>query len=676
MNTEPIYELRERLRAAAMAGTSLLSEDFRLKRAYEAFKPLESASPVFAKAGQLTAKLTEPDCQDPQGALLDAITLVDAVICTLGAVNVAGEVENAGEMDANGNAGSLIVNAPYSTLKTLLEALTTSGNGHYGTVCDMHEYHPELFQDYRVKHTLVQALGASYSELADRVEQWMIEDGDKTILPALYKNFDPRGKKEMVRRVRVIGSLAGAEANDFYVRMLADAQKEVRTELIRALGYDQGNVSLLFDLTRTEKGKNKDKVYEMLAAIQDGNVTDFYEELARKKPDSALKYLRNSTTEWSAELVADIFDRTAEKFDTAGSASDKEKQELSGRLQGIARALFGKGGARICECYRRLLAQKEKLNALLRETWKEPKNAYEKDVLQYGALTPLRFGYKTKGADIEAVLGKFLHHSIIVNPDPDLQALAMELYQNGNSGKTNINFLSAAATVKISEGGDCADWLEEQITEKVLLVPKRSKERLMAVIEAANYILWDRKENRYHFYASYVDGDSEDLRMAGWNGVIYEDFYYADHSSVRRRIELPHAGELIRWLIRQETSQQHEKVLAQLVPSNDEALCREVGEYFYHRITGASINDRNRLVYYLKQCGWKDCKGLGVNVVKNDPGITEWNLYGWLINLPGSKEAIMEEMRTVCRMIRNGELKVKKLNTKELEGYMDRWYMA
>ncbi len=36
----------------------------------------------------------------------------------------------------------------------------------------------------------------------------------------------------------------------------------------------------------------------------------------------------------------------------------------------------------------------------------------------------------------------------------------------------------------------------------------------------------------------------------------------------------------------------------------------------------------------------------------------------------------MEEMRTVCRMIKSGELKVKKLNTEELEGYMDRWYMA
>ena len=88
MDTEPIYELRDRLRAAGIAGTNLLSEDFRLKRAFEAFKPLETASPVFAKIGQLAQQLLSPDCQNPQGALLDTMTLVDAVICTLGAVDV------------------------------------------------------------------------------------------------------------------------------------------------------------------------------------------------------------------------------------------------------------------------------------------------------------------------------------------------------------------------------------------------------------------------------------------------------------------------------------------------------------------------------------------------------------------------------------------------------------
>ena len=70
MDTTPIYELRARLRAAGIAGTSLLSEDFRLKRAYEAFKPLEAASPVFAKLGQLTTQLLAPDCPNLQKCIV------------------------------------------------------------------------------------------------------------------------------------------------------------------------------------------------------------------------------------------------------------------------------------------------------------------------------------------------------------------------------------------------------------------------------------------------------------------------------------------------------------------------------------------------------------------------------------------------------------------------------
>ncbi|MDE5823200.1 MAG: hypothetical protein K2H91_00730 [Lachnospiraceae bacterium] len=145
MNAEPIYDLRERLRAAAMAGTNLLSEDFRLKRAYEAFKPLETASPVFAKVGQLTEQLLTPDCQNVQGALLDTITLADAVICTLGKVDVSGEIESPGTINAEENTGSVMINAPYSALKGLLEALTTSGGGHYGYICDTHENNLNFF---------------------------------------------------------------------------------------------------------------------------------------------------------------------------------------------------------------------------------------------------------------------------------------------------------------------------------------------------------------------------------------------------------------------------------------------------------------------------------------------------------------------------------------------------
>jgi len=667
MDTGPIYELRERLRAAAMAGTSLLSEDFRLKRALEAFKPMEAASPVFAKVGQLTEQLIAPDCPNPQGALLDAITLADAVICTLGTVDVAGEIDFDKIINVEANAGSLIVNAPYSTLKELLEALTTSGGGHYGYVCDTHEKHPELFRDYRVKHTLIQALDASYSELADQVEQWLIEDDDKTILPALYQDFDPKGKREMVRRVKVIGALAGAEANDFYVKMLGEAQKDVRTELIDALRYEPRNLSLLFDLSKTEKGKNKDKVFELLAAVQEGElftavqeeeVREFFKDLAKKKPEYVLKCLKNSTTEWSAGLVAGLCEKLFEKLDTVDSASDKEKRELSDRLQDIVRAIFGKGGTQICACYKKLLTQKNTINALVKETEQKTKNTYYTyNVLQYGVLTSSGFWRKEGGLDIEAALGMVLHHSLIVNPDSDLQALAMELYQDGDSVKKNIKFLSAAATVKFLDDENCAEWLDKQITKTdIPFAKKLSKERLSAVIDAMNHISWDSKKNGYQFHGSYVD------------------VYYTDYKSVERAVRLPHAKEMIHWLLKQDGSNAIDQILAQLVPLNDEAMCKEVGEYFYKKAFGIKDNYRYQLVYRMKNCGWTVCKGLGVNAVKNDPSISAGVLYRWLITLPGDKEAIMEEMRTICSMVKSGELKATKLKLKELEGYMNEWY--
>ena len=134
MDITPIYELRTRLRAAAIAGTNLLSEDFRLKRAVEAIQPLEAASPVFAKIGALARELLSPEQADKEGTLLDAITLVDALLCTQGEVTVTGEVQPL----MIENRGNAVSNAPYSEVKALLDALLNSGGGRYSYLTEMH----------------------------------------------------------------------------------------------------------------------------------------------------------------------------------------------------------------------------------------------------------------------------------------------------------------------------------------------------------------------------------------------------------------------------------------------------------------------------------------------------------------------------------------------------------
>lgn len=301
MDTTPVYDLRERLRAAAIAGTNLLPEDFRLKRAYEAFKPLESASSVFAKAGQLTEQLLSSDCQNPQGILLDTISLMDAVICTLGTVDVKGELEQPDMIGTGTAMAKRIVHAPCSKVKALIEALTTSGSGNYSLVHDMHTSDSEIFADYRVRYAMVQALGASYAELAEMVKGWLA-DKDEMLIPLLKKEFDPKGWKGMVRRIQLIEKLAGASENDFYMEMLKTATGEVRTALIGALQHEPSNIEVLFDMEKTEKGKNKQTVLSVLAAMEDERCYGLFHAIAVKKPAEVCECLTPSTTDWAAHL--------------------------------------------------------------------------------------------------------------------------------------------------------------------------------------------------------------------------------------------------------------------------------------------------------------------------------------------------------------------------------------
>ena len=300
MNLAPIYELRSRLRTTMIAGTNLISEDFRLKRAVEEIKPLEALSPVFARIGQLSAALLTENGEDREGVLIETITLVDALLCTQGQVAVTGEIT---PLTAD-SWGSVITNAPYSAVKTLVEALTTSGNGHFQFVIDTHKEKPDLFRDYRVKSAMVAALGAAYAELAEQVAVWLKEEGEE-IVPLLQKDFDPKGKKEMVRRVQVMEAVAGGKCNDFYVRVLPEAERDVKNELIYALRHHSDNIERLLELVRKEKGNAKKMAYYALAALEDERAEKFFRELDEKKPMDALIYLRMTSTGWAARMVGE-----------------------------------------------------------------------------------------------------------------------------------------------------------------------------------------------------------------------------------------------------------------------------------------------------------------------------------------------------------------------------------
>ena len=653
MDTTPIYELRERLRAAAMAGTSLLAEDFRLRRACEMFKPLAAASPVFAKIGQLTEQLLSPDISHPQGALLDAVSLTDAVICTLGAVDVAGEITPLEIVGSEETADAMIVNAPYSVLKELLEGLEGTGGACYR----IREEHPALFRDYRVKYALVQALGASYAEFANDVAKWLCEDRDKSILPLLYRDFDPAGKREMVRRVEVIEAVAGADANDFYIKMLDTAQKEVRQALIFALRHHQDNVPLLLEMTKKERGKNKDAAFWALANIENAQAAAYFKKYAEKNPKAVLGYLTDASSEWAAEVVEELCDRVLEQIENINevSAEEKDLSDVFYLLHDLLRALYGKGGAHGCECYRKLLKHLPAVNALF-EKRKKQHNPVEKIMWRLDFLQSLaNVQYLYPMGKFISGLGLLLMQSLVVNPDADLQALALELYQ------ADAYFLPAAVMTKLLNDEDCADWLEAQLIDQ--RTSKIAEKRMRMILEAVGFICWDKLKGAYELFGSSRNSD-----------IL----------SVRREIQVSHAANMLRWLMRH-PSHDTDAVLTNWIPLNDEGLCREAGAYFYQRALTSKDTDSMYLINWdssysmylincMKDCNWNVCKGLGVKFVKEHLSFNANNVYVRLIRLPGDKDAIMEEMREICTMVRSGALKADRLKPEELEASMEDWY--
>ena len=126
-----LNELQERLHACAIAGLNVIGEDFRLARALDQLAQAQASSPVLARIYQTAAPLADPACADKASVLLDAITLVDAVVLTQAGCGVQGELEPMAAGCPGIDSG-----ARYSELSALYTALTTRGSG---TACGMVE---------------------------------------------------------------------------------------------------------------------------------------------------------------------------------------------------------------------------------------------------------------------------------------------------------------------------------------------------------------------------------------------------------------------------------------------------------------------------------------------------------------------------------------------------------
>lgn len=330
---QPLYDVKERLEAAAIAGTGLLSEDFRLQRAAEAMKPLAAASPVFGKISAGLDKLLSAPAENRAGLLLDTLALVDAVAYTQGRSGMEGEIAPLS------TGGGTYIQISHGQIQPLLAALTTTGGGRMEIIQSAWEDHPAFFRDFRVMPAVVAGLGDGYGEIADLNAKILKKIGPAA-MPLLKQGFDPVGNRAMARRVEVIAAIDSTGAAEWLKGILPQAKKDVRPEVIRALGASQDNAALLLDLARRERGKNRDAALDALAKLDGEEIEAFWKaELAQN--EGSVDFLQAARTDWAGALVAHGLVNRLENFIARGEKVEtKENNELSRWLA----AMSGKTG--------------------------------------------------------------------------------------------------------------------------------------------------------------------------------------------------------------------------------------------------------------------------------------------------------------------------------------------
>ena len=631
---QPLYDVKERLEYAAVAGTGLLGEDFRLRRSAEAMKPLAAASPVFGKISVGLDQLLVAPAERRPSLLLDVLSLVDAVAYTQGTAGLAGEMQDLPTV------GGTYQQISYSQVQPLLTALTTTGGGRMEVIQTNWETHPEYFSDFRVLPVLVNDLGDSYGEISELFSK-ILKSLGPAVLPALKAGFDPRGKKDMVRRVHIIEAVSGSGSNDFYLANIPEAEKDVRAALIYALRHDGGNGPKLIELSETEKGNAKKMALWALARMDCAAARDYWLRSAKTK-ELALQYALHSTTPVSSALTAEALERWLAPYETdAGAPLDLKGKEA---LEELLSLLPGKSGPEICDIYRRMAAMGTALNS---KTYSDPKNNGKSTVMLLRSDGMFGHGFALHFSE---AIPKVLRWSILFHPVPDLMDLAVELYEKDDAyapAGLTAALLSRSAGEAFELSGLC------ESPNPLARLFLRNKPKTEPLLDALGDLIWDKEYGR----AVY--------RINAYHLML------ADPAEKPAELIRPLAEPLDRrWYKALTTLGGTETAmdwrLTRLVPLDDPGLCAQVGEYLYQRALKGIGLDINRL-HDLKSLGWKKCEGLAVNYCEGQKALYNWSIMQFIGNLPGDKESRRREAQAVFAQLAKGKFHLRNGTAEQLK---------
>ena len=345
MNFEPLYELKNRLENVAVVGINLVKDDFRLKRAVEQVKEYSNAAKVFKQIYDMGNSLISTDDEDKCDLFLDLLALLDAVLCTQATTYSGDKPQKINTIAKNKD---FYKELHYSELSPLVYALTETGSGRYEIIEDTIENNSKLLNDFRVKNYMIHALSDKYSEISYMITE-ELKKQTKEIVPLLKDGFDPQGKREMIYRLDIITSLCKEEENDFYKYCIENGSKEIKEIAIGALKYSQDNIDYILDLTKTEKGKLKNKAFEVLSYMSDDRAVKEWDKFFKKKPFENILYLQNTNQQWAIDYLTNYIEDYVEKL-----KKEDTKKEVGMEVSSLCMMTFKKRTSKLLSLYKEL----------------------------------------------------------------------------------------------------------------------------------------------------------------------------------------------------------------------------------------------------------------------------------------------------------------------------------
>ena len=369
MNFEPLYELKNRLENVAVVGINLAKDDFRLQRAVEQIKEYSTVAKVFKQIYDMGQKLLSDD-EDKCDIFLDLLALLDAVLCTQ-AITYSGEKPQ--EIKTIAKSKDFYKELHYSELSPLIYAFTKTGGGRYQVIENTIKNTPEIFNDFRVKTYMIHGLSDSYTAIGDLMIEELGKLG-KEIIPLLKDGFNPQGKREMLARLDIISHIGKENENDFYKYCIENGSKEIKEFAIGALKYSQDNIDYILNLTKIEKGKLKNKAFEVLSYMSDSRAEKEWDKFFKKKPLENIEYLRGTDQQWATDYLNNFIGVYIEELKNRSLKTAEERRIVENEVTRICSVILNK--------------RTDKILSLFKDLY--PYNKYEiKKILSFYIVTDL-----------------------------------------------------------------------------------------------------------------------------------------------------------------------------------------------------------------------------------------------------------------------------------------------